>query len=138
MRAQVVVNLAIECKLVIRQGQPCEQRVFFEQEVAHRCLREQVALRQLTHLCHPLKEEEELRGQRISGAVAIEALEEGVGLRLFEHWLCPEAVGEPAGERGLAHTDRAFDHDMSPAVERVHADVSGIGSQGWSATCARH
>jgi hypothetical protein len=53
----------------------------------------------------------QLGGQRRARRVAVEALEERICVGVLEHKLGAERDAEPAGERRLAHADRALDDD---------------------------
>jgi predicted dienelactone hydrolase len=63
--------------------------------------------------------EEELRLERVAGAVLVEAGEERVLAGLLEQQLGAGALGEQARERRLADADRPFDRDVAKARERA-------------------
>src|SRR5690606_15877565 len=109
-----------------------EERILLEQEVADHRLAEEIPLGELAQLLDALEQEEELRGQRMPPALAVVALEEGIGGRVLEHRARAVGVDEPARERRLAGADRALDDDVAKALEgrgrgRRRRKAGGIG-----------
>ena len=99
LRLQVPVDLVVERVLVVRQVEVREQRVLVEQEVRDRRLAEHVHLREAAQLVDALEQERELRGQRETLHVVVEARQERVVLRLLEQHV-GATDGPRAGARG--------------------------------------
>ena len=109
----LLVDLAVQRELVGVQGQLREQPILLHHEIAdpHHC--EHVGLAQILELTHALEQEEELGRERTHLGAFVEAREERILLRRFEQRLPAQTRGQPFGKGGLAHTDRAFDHDVA-------------------------
>ena len=75
-------------------------------------------LTNLLDLSRALEQEEQLRRQRRTAPIAIEAFEKRVVLGLLEDQLAREALGQALREARLADADRAFDDDVARPVER--------------------
>src|SRR5262245_30803663 len=112
-----------------------EQPVLLQQEVCDANGREHVALANLLDLPRPLKQKEQLRGQRRVPPVAIEPLEKRVLLRLLEDQLTRKALRQPFREARLADADRTLDDDVARPVERgrVCGAVARVAFRGGAA-----
>src|SRR5882672_9237646 len=113
LRLERVEYLLVEMQLVAVEGQPGEQRVLLEQEIAHRDAAEQIQLYELAQLGDPLEEKEQLRRQREPCHVLIEPRQERVLLGTLEDQVRLHPGGEAPGEAGLADAYRPFDDDVA-------------------------
>src|SRR5215470_15706386 len=83
-------------------------------------MREQVQLHKLADLRGSLQQEAQLSRQRVALAVAIKALQKGVGIGLLQDQLRPEMAPKPLSERRLAGSDRTLDDDMAQLRSVAH------------------
>ena len=95
-----------------------EQPILFEQIVrdAHRA--EQILLPNLFELARALEQEEQLGLKRRRARILVEALEEGILIRLLQHELTAQGLRQQPREAGLAHAYRPLDDDESVRVSR--------------------
>src|SRR5438034_8289739 len=105
-------------QLVPRESQAREQRVLLEKEIADGEPGEEIHLRELPQLPNPLEKEEQLRRQRETGHVLVEAGQERILLRTLQDQGRVQPAGQTLGEARLADTDRAFDDDVVIFRER--------------------
>ncbi|KNB24144.1 hypothetical protein ACH55_23290, partial [Salmonella enterica subsp. enterica serovar Typhimurium] len=115
-------ELAIQLELVVGQREPCEQTVLLGQKIGEDRFAVDLASRDLERFVHALQAERQLCCECIARTVSIEAFEEGVERGLLEHHVGAGGFGQPAGERRLAHADRAFDGQITetPQDGRPH------------------
>src|SRR5436189_5304154 len=105
-------------QLVPRESQAREQRVLLEKKIANGEPGEEIHLRELPQLPNPLEKEEQLRRQRESGHVLVEARQERILLRTLQDQGRVQPAGQTLGEARLADADRAFDDDVVIFRER--------------------
>src|SRR5205809_819844 len=75
-------------------------------------------VQELRQLPNPLEKEEQLRRQRESGHVLVEARQERILLRTLQDQGRVQPAGQTLGEARLADADRAFDDDVVIFRER--------------------
>src|SRR5437773_7795615 len=112
LRLERVVDLLIQVQLLPREGEPREQRVLLEEEIADREPREEIHLLELPQLAYPMEKEEQLRRQREAGHVLVEARQERILLRPLQDQGRVQPAGQSPGEARLADADRPFDDDV--------------------------
>src|SRR3954462_462674 len=125
-RAEMLVDTLVETELVRVEGQRGEDPVLREQVVAHRHRLEEPGLEQLLLLLEAGEQEEELRLERVPGAVLVEARQEGVLLDDLVKAARAVSLAESPGERRLAPPDGSFDHDVAVhgGAEHMRTDVA--------------
>src|SRR5256885_14071857 len=96
-------------QLLPREGEPREQRVLLEEEIADREPGEEIHLRELPQLAYPLEKEEQLRRQREAGHVLVEARQERILLRALQDEGRVQPPGQAPGEARPADAHWALD-----------------------------
>src|SRR5256885_13688560 len=114
-------------QLLPREGEPREQRVLLEEEIADREPGEEVHLRELPQLAYPLEKKEQLRRQGEAGHVLVEARQERILLRALQDEGRVQPAGQTLREARLADADRPFDYDVVVFRERHEARARGKG-----------
>src|SRR3984957_11209880 len=100
-----------------------KETIFFQQVVRHAHGAEQILLANLLQLPGPLKQKKQLRLKRRRARVLVEALEEWILIRLFEHELSAQRLPQAARQTGLADTDRTFDDNESVRYSAHHGTL---------------
>src|SRR5690606_6517576 len=106
-------HLIVQPELVGIEIQLGEEPILLDQKIRYTHRREQVALSNLLDLPGALEQKEQLRRQSGVFAIAIEALEKRILIRLLQNQLAREARRQALRQTGLADAYRSLHDDIS-------------------------
>ena len=120
-RPKEMVELPVEGQLVRVEVDLGEDVVLGEEVVGDQALAEELLLRQLLLLAVAGQQEEQLRLEGVLVGLVVEPAQKRVVVDLLEDGAGLQLLGEQAGQRRLADSDRALDDDVPGFAHRLPA-----------------